>query len=1007
MNDNLVGIDDKEIGLREGVLNEFKKRYRKVDRAEVELVIREFFRLIDCELRAATQEYLFEVVDDVCKSLECQSANGSSEVNKTRTVKVLKGFIRYLQRAGFLVDTPVRSPKGRIPGRLESPSSRPFGESPLSQEDLPSDSRKPKIFVSRTTKGLGAIAAAASHVLEQRGFQVIHQPDFGIGWRKIRQMLMHEIRSCDYVLCMIGPAYGAAPNSPIIEFSDPDSGREQFSYTQIEFLLARRLHKPIITLLLTVDFELEPFEQTDEDDKLQRDFIRDYVYKREHVYHGFSTTADLLEAVRCAELPPRIPPSTPENIPFPTIGSRLTGRKDTLREIGENLSGDRNAGKRMQAVQLIQGLGGVGKTRVAVEFAHVNANYSARLFVRGSSPQAFKDSLAQLSGLFLLNLEEQDAAETEVRVEAVLQWFQANPNYLLVIDNVDSEASRDAVVEVLPRLQRGHVIITSRIHTWPGNIHRLQLGELSDGESVKLLLNYRDSAKMPSDTDDTDARLLVRDLGGLPLALEQAAAYLNTIACTIAEYHERWRENLERVHQWHDDKQAGYDASVATTWLTSFDKLYMESVTLLNLLSWLAPDPIPSSLLKTLEKGKADYDLPDSLEPGKALGELMNFSLAKAGSGGRSFSIHRLVQQITRERQPNENSRVRPAVQWVSEAFADSSDRHSDDARLWPALVPLVPHAIAVGNFAADRDIVDPSNRLLSSAALLLHAQANYRTAEALYRRVLAIDEAKFGENDPRVASSLTNLAQLLLVDTGRHPDAEAKMQRALAINEAHFGNEHPKVAECLNNLALYLATDDRPVEAERLMRRALDIDEVFFGKDHPNVARDMSNLAQLLSDTGRYDEAEKYMWKSYLIYQTDYEKDHPDVSVCLNNLAQLMITTERREEAEPLMRDALEFDKQHYGEDHPNVADDLNNLSQWLLEENRLIEAEPLMRQALEIDEMRYRPDHPKIAVDLRILAELLFESDRSEEAVSMIRRARDIDERNFPPDLTALPRT
>lgn len=110
--------------------------------------------------------------------------------------------------------------------------------------------RKPKVFLSRTTAGLAVLAEKVAAILVERGFDIIHQPDFGMEWRKIRHMLMEKVRKADAVFCLVGPVYGFAPQTSIPEFRNPDTGREEFSYTQLEYLLARRLHKPLITPLV-------------------------------------------------------------------------------------------------------------------------------------------------------------------------------------------------------------------------------------------------------------------------------------------------------------------------------------------------------------------------------------------------------------------------------------------------------------------------------------------------------------------------------------------------------------------------------------------------------------------------------------------------------------------------------------------------------------------------------------------------------------------------------------
>lgn len=863
-----------------------------------------------------------------------------------------------------------------------------------------STERPQKVFISRTTAGLAVLAEKVAAVLTERGFDIIHQPDFGLEWRKIRHMLMEKVRETDVVLCLVGPTYGFAPRTTIPEFRDPDTGREEFSYTQLEYLLARRLHKPVVSILVPdalCTFARPEDRGTPEQQQLQSDFIRDFIKRGEHVFHEFSSEADLLGAIRSRLIPIPdnvLPPPSPENIPFRSIGTIFTGRTDTLRSLRESLVSAGNSGNGVShrpAVQVINGPGGVGKTRLTVEFAHTHAaDYTARLFVRGGSPGALDESLASLAGLFILNLEEQDEKETEVRIAAVLRWLAAHPGYLLVVDNVDTDDARDHAVEVLARLPAGHVLITSRLHTWPGDILRTPLGVLSDTDGRDLLLKYRSSPKAPApDTDAADALSLARDLDGLALALEQAAAYLNGLAITIAEYHDRWKTNATRVREWHDPAQMGYPASVATTWLTSFEQLAAASQALLNLLSWLAPDPIPRFLLKTLVEKEIQLDPVNRTDLYKALGELIHFSLSNPSFNGTAFSVHRLIQQVTRERQepPCPAPELTCALVWVNAEMPNDAD----DVRTWPIAVPLVPHAIATATFAADRAIPEPTGRLLTQAARLLVVQANYRAAEPLCRRALAIAEASYGPDHREVAGALSHLASLLQA-TNRLTEAEPLKRRALAISESCFGKDHPEIAICLNNLAELLKATNRLDEAEPLYRRALASGEACYGKDHPEVAICLNNLGQLLKATNRLDEAEPLYRRALAIDEASYGLDHPKVANCINSLAQLLKATNRLAEAEPLMHRALVIDETSYGPLHPKVAIRLNNLASLLQVTNRLDEAEPLMQRALTIFEDSLGKDHPNVATQLNNLALLLKATHRPAEAEPLMQRALSI---------------
>ncbi len=852
--------------------------------------------------------------------------------------------------------------------------------------------RPPRVFLSRTTMGLDALAAAVVPVLQAQGYEVVHQPTFGLGWRKIRHMLVDKLRDCDAVLCLVGKAYGSAPPHELPELADPRSGRREFSYTQIEYLLARRLRKPVIAILLEDGFPFQPFDQSARELGLQQDFVQHYVRTDEHLYHSYTDERALLADLRDAKLPlssSLLPPWSPENIPFVSIGSVFSGRASLLQGIHETLAAPGDRTERPHAL-VVHGMGGVGKTRLTVEYAHAHAGaYAARFFVRGSSPGSLHGALADLAGLSFLNLEEQDEPDVNVRVEAVLRWLEAQPGYLVVIDNVDSGDARRAVIELLPRFRRGHVLVTSRLHTWPGEIARMQLDVLPEDDGAALLLRYRASPKAPADSDLSDARALVRDLGGLPLAIEQAAAFLDVSAYTIAEYHRLWQRNAERVRQQHDPRRMSYPASVATTWLTSFEKLDANARSLLALLSWLAPEPVPRSILDAPGLGG---DLMRGGDPRDALGRLVEFSLAKVATSDR-FSVHRLIQEVTREGQTSSPRELTSALGIVDDVF----DCHPDDASNWPKLLPYAPHAIAAATFGADRNVAGPTARLLSMTAVLMHAQANYKAAKPLYRRALLVERKRGAAHEPAsVASTLSGLAHLLAA-TNQARRAEPLMRRALAIYERCFEPDHPKVALGLSNLGQLLAAGEKHEDAEPLLRRALAIDEVYFGAEHANVARDLNNLAQLLAGKGRPSDAEPLFRRALAIALQTSGEDHPNVALYLNNLGQVLATSGRAKEAEAMMRQALAVDERRLGPDHPSVARDSSNLAQLFFGFGRFADAERSMRRALEIDRRALGPKHPTVGTDVSDLGQLLASLGRASEAEPLFRSAIEIAEAAF----------
>ncbi len=736
------------------------------------------------------------------------------------------------------------------------------------------------------------------------------------------------------------------------------------------------------------------------------------------------------------------PTTSVHNLPYPSIGNLFKGRVDELEKLKSQIVGD----KPTAITQAIEGLGGIGKTRLAIEFgwwAWENKQYKSVFFISAETPEKLRASLASLAAEKMLALTGQKEDE---QVDSVTKWLMGNSRWLMILDNADTEDAAKAVESILPSLANGSVIITSRYRRWSGSVSSQQLGLLEPQQAKQFLLDRTAAHRIETDSDEEAAEKLAKELGYLPLALEQTAAYIANNKCSLVEYIEEWENERQQVLKWYDKRQMQYDVSVAVTWQRTFEQLEPSARTLLRLSAFLAPEMIPTAMFqkgieflnkaaelqcKEMKVKKARFEFKE------ALSELAAYSMITRQQEG--FTVHRIVQEVIQSRIPESDRQS-----WLESALKvvdNYAPTESSDVRTWPILDVLRPHTELIARTADLAKITEPTSRLMGGLGSYLYTKGLYHKAEQWMRRSLKIDEECFGSDHPDVAADITDLAELLratnrldeaesmyrravkifektfvknhpniataisnlavlLRDTNRLSEAEPLMRRALEVDESSFGPEHPNVTIRLNNLAQLLIDTYRLSEAEPLMRRALKIDESSFGPDHPNVARDLNNMAQLFVDTNRFDKAEPLMRRALKINESSFGPDHPNVAIDLNNLAQLFVATNRLDEAEPLIKRSLKIDESSFGPDHPKVARDLNNLAQLLQDTNRLDKAEPLMRRALKIDEASFGPDHPKVARDLNNLAQLLQATNRLDKAEPLMRRALKIDESSFGPD-------
>ncbi len=928
-----------------------------------------------------------------------------------------------------------------------------------------------RIFLSAASAEYKALRGKLDAILRRSGFECEFQEIFPQTDSDTVRKLGDLIKNCALVLHIVGhlPGSIAEPkavvdllkNIPADQFlaHHPElrSALGDFSgstYTQWEAFLALHYNIPLFVYApadaLSGGKPLATFAQKTHLDRLL--LVRKYPESCDGDVEFLSKLPS--DVYRRFGIQP--PGEKPRSLPYPTLGTLFKGRAPFLASLKKQLATAHPTV--IRGAQAIHGMGGVGKTRAAVEYAWQHeADYTALLFLNADSPESLARNLAALTGPRALNLPEQAATDIRVQTQAVRAWLHQHPGWFLIIDNVDTPDAQNSVTELLAQLPDGQIVITSRLADWAAGVTALDLDVLSEKSSIEFLIERTDGRRIARPADDTAAATIAKNLDYLALALEQSAAYIRTRRCTFGDYLRDWETKRPHVMATHDPAKSHYPRSIAITFDTSIALLTEDARQLFRILAWVAPEPMPVVHLENLripsatsvvgktnahpvqpggladrsrglseERATPPDQAPQAIHPGRGDGDdahpstpgtippphpgcgliaggpgvslvprstpgyapaalradtaesapdpralliqLADLHLANLSADGTTFAIHRLLQEVARQQQLAQKPQALiVALQWINGQMPTDTD----DVRTWPVAIPLVPHALRTATFAADRDIPEPTARLLNQAAMLLQTQANYPAAEPHYRRALAIGEANFGNDHPNFAMRLNNLA-MLLKDTNRLAEAEPLMRRALAIWEVSLGEKHSQVAAGLNNLATLLHDTNRLAAAEPLMRQALAIDEVSFGKDHPYVARSLNNLAQLLHDTDRLAEAEPLMHRALAIDEASFGNDHPEVAIRLNNLALLLRDTNRLAEAEPLMRRALAIAEASFGNDHPSVATSLNNLALLLHNTNRLAEAETLMKDGVRIVENSLGPEHPNSVIARKNLQRL-----------------------------------
>jgi len=696
---------------------------------------------------------------------------------------------------------------------------------------------------------------------------------------------------------------------------------------------------------------------------------------------------------------PRFPGALPALWMVPFRHNRLfTGREPMLQHLHETLT----RAKRVALTQVISGLGGIGKTQVAIEYAYrYFSEYQAVLWMRADSQESILSSFLEIANL--LQLPEQKEQETALIVSAVQRWYRSHPDWLLIVDNADE---LDLVQPFLPEGQ-GQIVLTSRSQITRGMADEtLPLDVMDADEGVLLLLRcakrvrLNQSLEAISEQELADAKKLVDTLDGLPLALDQAGAYIEATGCSVAAYLALYQQHHTHLLQQRGTLSKDYPQSVATTWSLSFQKVEQRSpvaAELLRFCAFLSPDTIPEEIITAGARylGPLLQTATDPLVLNEAVAALRTYSLLHRDTTTHTLSIHRLVQAVIRNQMEKQDKRqwAERAVRAVNAAFPEV------EHRTWPQCDQLLPHALLCTELIAQEQMNTlEAARLLNQAGYYLYERARYTEAEPLYQRALKICEQQVGPQHPNTAQSLNNLASLY-DDQGKYERAESLYQRALAIREQQLGPQHPHTAQSLNNLALLYWNQGKYEQAEPLYVRALAIREQQLGPQHPHTAQSLNNLAVLYRDQGKYEQAEPLLKRTLTIKEQQLGPQHPNTARSLNNLAGLYRVQGKYAQAEPLYQQALSIREQQLGPQHPSTATSLNNLANLYRDQGKYEQAEPLYQRALSIREQQLGPLHPRTATSLNNLAELYSDQGKYEQAEPLYQQALAIREQMLGP--------
>jgi tetratricopeptide (TPR) repeat protein len=650
----------------------------------------------------------------------------------------------------------------------------------------------------------------------------------------------------------------------------------------------------------------------------------------------------------------------------------FTGRDAFLERLHEALA-------TRSVPQAISGLAGMGKTQTALEYAsRWRDSYRAVLWADATSRESLTAGFAAFAEALEVPVGPDE--DPQAVVAAVTAWLGQNRGWLLVLDNVDELATAETF---LPPAA-GSVLLTMQAQA-SGTVAESNELDAMPFEDAVLFLLRRAKAISPDgriedapDGERAAAEAIVDAFDGLPLALDQAGAYVEETDCGLAGYLVRYRTQQGELLSRRGVQALDHPSSLAATFALTLQQVEEADSTaaeVLRLAAFLHPDAIPEEL----------FGGDDQVAFDGALEVLRRYSLVRRDRETRSLTVHRLVQAVVRGTLDHDERRS-----WAERALA-AADRAVPDVltATWRGWQRYVQQALQGAVLIDEWELETPeAAHVLDQLGWYLRECVQYEQAEALLRRGLAIRESLFGPDHPLTATSLANLARLTS-DAGRYDEAVGLYRRALDIRERTLGGADAGTAHALTGLASVYSQLGQFADSESLFLRALEVHEQTVGSDHPYTAYTKTLLAMMYRAQARWNEAEPLLRQALAIRERELGPDHPRVGIVLNNLAVVLADQERYDEAEACYRRALAINEQAMGPDHADVAITLYNLARIHGHRGDLQAAEGLYRRALAIRERTLGPDHPSIAYHMAGLADVLQREGRLDEADTAATRA------------------
>lgn len=649
------------------------------------------------------------------------------------------------------------------------------------------------------------------------------------------------------------------------------------------------------------------------------------------------------------------------------------GREYIIEQLMQKVSPDANKDDCQRLA--IEGLGGIGKTQIALEIAYRIRNTQPNcsvFWVPAVNMALFESGCRTICQTLGLPGVDDNKADVKSLMKMALEKL-AN-NWILIVDNADDvdllmgKSGGVSLNDLFPFNHKGSILFTTRSHEVASQLvpvrHIVVLTEMSQVEATGMLQKSLDDSQM---RDEPATETLLDLLAYLPLAVKQASSYMSQTGITVTKYLEYYRSSdkyqTKLLSRDFDDRGRYRQISnpIATTWLISFQhiaKRYPIAAEFLRLICFFAEKEIPKSLLPQVT---------DEMEKDEAIGVLKGYAFIIEREDSDSFDMHRLVRLVTRNWLKQENTRHHiTAIQHIHGLFP--WPQHNNRS-LW---LRYMPHALAVLENDNELAEEDAYVNLLHSVAWSYYVMGRYEEAEFISRKALKIHEEKIGEKHPETLRIMNSLA-IVLSSLGRYKDAEVINRKLLALSNQLLGPKHSLTLVTMNNLASLLRDMGRFKESGIMHREILEMRKEILGEEDRYSLSSMTNVANVLVEEGEYEKAE-LMHRQTLDLKTKLlGREDADTADSINNLAELLRVEGKYEEAEKLYREDIELCMKTRGPEHPDTLESMSGLAVVLDCKGRFEEAELLHRKSLKLKEKVIGLEHPDTLYSMSKMADLL----------------------------------